>query len=242
MAGYGPRVRGVMCGRFTQGFSWDDLIELFGPLDSPPVDLRPRYNVAPGQPVAAIRDGPNRRRLAMLRWGLVPPWAADPGSGHRFINARAETVREKPAFRAAFRARRCIIPADGFFEWRREGERRQPWLFAMGNRRPFALAGLWESWTAPPEAGLPGLFDDQPPSDPLETCTIVTTEANDVVRPVHHRMPVILASGAARAWLAGGDVPLVPFPDSAMTSVRVSTMVNSARHDDLRCIEPVAAG
>ena len=242
MAGYGPRRRTVMCGRFTQGFSWDDLIELFGPLDGPPVDLRPRYNVAPGQQVAAIRGERDERRLAMLRWGLVPPWAADPGIGYRLINARAETVHEKPSFRAAFRARRCIIPADGFFEWKREGERRQPYLFATGNRRPFALAGLWESWTAPSEAELPGLFDDQPSNDPLETCTILTTEANGVVRPVHHRMPVILDSGAAGAWLAGGDVALAPFPDGAMTSVRVGTLVNSARHDDSRCIEPLTAG
>ncbi len=231
-----------MCGRFTQSFSWDDLIELFGALNGPPVDLKPRYNVAPGQQVAAIRGERDGRCLAMLRWGLVPPRAADPGIGHRLINARAETVREKPSFRAAFRAQRCIVPADGFFEWKREEGQRQPYLFTTRYRRPFALAGLWESWTAPPEAGLPGLFDDRPSSNPLETCTILTTEANGVVGPVHHRMPVILDPEAAGTWLAGDDVPLTPFPDRAMTSVRVSTLVNSAHHDDPRCIEPIAAG
>ena len=231
-----------MCGRFTQVFSWDDLLELFGPLDGPPVDLAPRYNVAPGQQVAAIRRERDARRLKMLRWGLVPPWAGDPGIGHRLINARAETVREKPSFRAAYRARRCIVPADGFFEWKREGERRRPWLFAMGNRQPFALAGLWESWTPAPDTGLPGLFDDPRPGDALETCTILTTGANGVVHPVHHRMPVILEPAAAGAWLNGREVPLAPFPEAAMTSVMVSTLVNSARHDDPRCIEPVAAG
>ena len=231
-----------MCGRFAQGFSWDDVLALFGPLDALPADSAPRYNVAPGQQVAAIRRAGDARRLTMLRWGLVPSWARDPGIGNRLINARAETVREKPSFRAAYRARRCIIPADGFFEWQREGERRQPWLFAMGNRQPFALAGLWESWTPPPDAGLPGLFDEPRPGGALETCTILTTEANGVVRPVHHRMPVILDPGAAGAWLSGGEVPLAPFPEAAMTSFRVSPLVNSARHDDPRCIEPLAAG
>lgn len=228
-----------MCGRFTQTFAWDDIAHQLGPLDGPPMNLEPRYNVAPSQRVVAVRNAGSARSAVMLRWGLIPPWAGDPGIGHKLINARSETVREKPSFREAFVSRRCVIPADGFFEWQREGGGRQPHLFTMDDRRPFALAGLWERWTPP--ARPPGLFGDEEPGQPIQSCTILTTTANPVVAPVHHRMPVILEAGSVGAWLDGGEVPLAPFPGERMTSVRVSPLVNSPHNDDRRCIEPVAA-
>ncbi len=228
-----------MCGRFTQGFSWDGLATLFGPLEGPPLNLRPRYNVAPGQDVVALRRGRAAPAPAMLRWGLVPAWAEGPETGRGLINARAETARGKPSFRAAFESRRCAIPADGFFEWRREGTGRQPYLFAMTDRRPFALAGLWERWT--PSPGRAGLLAGLDPGPPLETCAVLTTEANALVAPVHHRMPAILDPGAVDDWLAGREIALGPFPAREMAATRVGTRVNSARHDDPRCIEPAAA-
>lgn len=228
-----------MCGRFTQSFSWDDLAAPFGSIEGPPLDLRPRYNVAPGQDVTALRRAGTGLAPATLRWGLVPAWAEDPKTGQGPINARAETARGKPSFRDAFASRRCVIPADGFFEWRREGAGRQPYLFAMTDRRPFALAGLWERWTPPP--GRAGLLPGIDPGRPLETCAVLTTEANALVAPVHHRMPVILGPEAVGDWLAGREIPLGPFPARGMAATRVGARVNSARHDDPRCIAPVAA-
>ena len=137
-----------MCRRFTQRLSWRELHELLG-LIGPAQNVRPRYNVAPGQTIAAVRSGKDGRRLSMLRWGLIPAWAKEPNIGYKLINARAETAHEKPSFRAAFRARRCLIPADGFYEWARagKGKAKQPWLFGMKGGGGFAFAGLWESWT-----------------------------------------------------------------------------------------------
>ena len=152
-----------MCGRFTQRMSWRELHELMD-LVGTPLNLRPRYNAAPSQDVAVIRSGDpgsrsgasGGRTLAMLRWGLIPAWAKDPAIGHRLINARSETAAEKPSFRAAYRHRRCLIPADGFYEWRREGKTRQPWLFGLQGGAPFVFAGLWERWTVPAGAALTG--------------------------------------------------------------------------------------
>jgi len=178
-------------------------------------------------------DGPLSRRLDLLRWGLIPFWAKDPGIGARMINARAETVAEKPAFRAAFRRRRCLIPADGFYEWRREGPRKQPYHFRLPDGGPFAMAGLWERWS--PEG-----------ADPIETCTILTTDANDVVRPVHHRMPVILLPEAYETWLdpdvddRGALAPLlVPLAGDAIVGHAVSTHVNAPVNDDPTCVDPL---
>ena len=143
-----------MCGRFTQRFSWQqvhDYMNLLGP----PVELRPRYNVAPGQDLAAIRAHPDGRRLSMLRWGLLPSWAKDPNIGYRMINARAETVAGKPAYRAAYQARRCLIPADGFYEWVRRGAVKQPFLIELGDGRLMGFAGLWERWRIPDNIVLP---------------------------------------------------------------------------------------
>ena len=227
-----------MCGRFTQRFSLSEIQELLG-LAGPAANLRPRYNVAPGQEVAAVRAEGGERRLSMLRWGLIPAWAGDPKIGYRTINARAETAAEKPSFRAAWRARRCLIPADGFYEWARSGKGRQPWLFEPAGGGAFAFAGLWERWTVRAGAALPGTLAELAPGDAVETCTILTTSANALVARVHHRMPVVLPPDALDPWLAGETVELGPYPAEAMTACPVSTLVNKAANDDPRCVEPV---
>ena len=209
-------------------------------LIGPPLNLRPRYNVAPSQDVAVVCAAEEGRTLAMLRWGLIPAWAKDPAIGHRLINARSETVAEKPSFRSAFRHRRCLIPADGFYEWRREGKTRQPWLFGLRDGAPFVFAGLWERWTVPAGAALTGSLAERSPGDAVETCTILTTAANDTVAQVHGRMPVILPPDVWDAWLAGEEVPLGPYPADDMTAWPVSTHVNRPANDDPRCVEPIS--
>ena len=236
-----------MCGRFTQRMTWRELHERMD-LIGAPLNLRPRYNVAPSQDIAVVRaaepgsgSGPDDgRTLAMLRWGLIPAWAREPNIGYKLINARAETAAEKPFFRSAWRHRRCMIPADGFYEWKREGKTRQPWLFGLQDGAPFAFAGLWECWTVPQGAPLTGSLAERGPGDTVETCTILTTAANETVAPVHGRMPVILPRDAYGPWLAGEDVPLAPYPADAMTAHPVSTLVNRPANDDPRCVEPVA--
>lgn len=225
-----------MCGRFTLTQSGQVLMEELG-LISIPEDYRPRYNIAPGQPILAARDGDEGRKGAMLKWGLVPPWAKDPSIGNRMINARSETVGEKPSFRRAFDRRRCIIPADGFYEWRKEGKRKIPVRFRMRDGRPFAFAGLWEAWRPPDGQG-----------ETLFTCTILTTDANELVQPVHDRMPVILTERSLDLWL-DRDVPgegvaslLRPYPAEEMEAYEVSTRVNYVANDDPELIEPVQGG
>ena len=228
-----------MCGRFTQRLSWRELHELLG-LIGPAQNLRPRYNVAPAQTIAAVRASREGRTLSMFRWGLIPAWAREPNIGYRLINARAETAHEKPSFRAAFRARRCLIPADGFYEWAKaRGRPKQPWLFQMKEGAGFAFAGLWESWRVPGGLALTGSLAELAPGDVLETCTILTTQANETVAPVHHRMPVILPAEAYDPWLAGESVPLAPYSAGAMTAHPVSTLVNKPANDDERCVEAV---
>ncbi len=223
-----------MCGRFIQSCSSEEAAELFD-LEEIPEDLPPRYNIAPTQLAAVVRNE-DVRQLRMLRWGLIPNGAPDPSIGNRLINARAETAGVRPSFRDAFRARRCLIPVDGFFEWERLGRRRQPWLFRMREGGPFALAGLFERWRPPPG------FLDAAGSEHLETFTILTTEANRVVGRIHDRMPVIVPPAAFGDWLGGGEVPLGPYPPEAMTGFRVSPLVNSPANDDPRCVEPLAGG
>jgi len=218
-----------MCGRFNLTASGEEIAEAFDLGEAP--ELAPRYNIAPTQPVAVVRleAGTGRRRLGALRWGLVPEGAPETDRGH--INARAETAWQKPSFREAFARRRCLIPATGFYEWQRTtASKRRPWLFALGSGRPFAFAGLWE---------LPARDGASP------TCTILTTEPNDVTRPVHDRMPVILSPDGYARWLdpKPGDAValrplLVPFPAGAMTARPVSTAVNNARFDDPACLDP----
>lgn len=205
-----------------------------------PRNLRPRYNVAPGQDIAVVRAADGGRSLAMLRWGLIPAWAKDPAIANRLINARSETVAEKPSFRIAYRRRRCLIPADGFYEWQRLGRVRQPWLFGLRDGTPFAFAGLWERWTAPESAVLTNSLAGSELGDTIETCTILTTAANETIAAVHGRMPVILPSAVYGPWLAGEEVPLVPWPAAEMTARPVSTLVNRPANDDPRCVEPVS--
>ena len=176
----------------------------------------------------------------MLRSGLVPSWAEDRAIGHRLINARAETVRTTPAFRSAFKQRRCLVLADGFYEWQREGRRRRPYHFRRPDTKPFAFAGLWEAWRdrAEPEG--------EPAGEPLRTCALLTTRANEVVAPVHHRMPVILPPDAYGAWMdpatpaAAAHALLVPAPAGELVAYPVSARVNSPEHDDPSLVEPLA--
>ena len=219
-----------MCGRFNQTASGEEVAEAFG-LDEAP-ELAPRYNIAPTQPVAVIGIQPKtgRRGLALLTWGLIPRDAL--GKERGFINARSETAFEKPAFSEAFARRRCLIPATGFYEWQKlDARRRQPWLIRLAAPGPFAFAGLWE-----PAAAVPGA---------KPTCTILTTEPNELARRVHDRMPVILDPADYTQWLDPAGVvaaevrPLLrSFPAAAMTAYPVSTRVNNPAFDDPACLAP----
>ncbi len=229
-----------MCGRFTLRASSEDVAAFFE-TNGPVPELRPRYNVAPSQPVAAVRAEKTSRELAMLRWGLIPRWAKDPAIGFRLINARAETAHEKPAFRDAFAARRCLIPADGFYEWQRRGERRHPWFIGAKTGGVFAFAGLWERWRVRADARLGGTLADARPGDTVETCTILTTAASALLAPIHDRMPMILPRDAFGPWLAGETVTLDPYPSEALSAHRVSSLVNHPENDDPRCVEPSTA-
>ena len=219
-----------MCGRFKLAATSRFVAEHFDLAEVP--FLEPRYNVAPGQTVLVVRPSSGARQLAALHWGLVPSWAKDVKIGYRLLNARCETVEEKPAFRAAFRKRRCLIPADGFFEWQKTGRKKQPFLFQV-NDGLFAFAGLWEHW-------------QNSDGETLESCTILTTEANELVRPLHDRMPVIVAPADYASWLepqvvAEEEVDRLfrPFAATAMTAMAVNPWVNDARHEGPLCIEPV---
>ncbi len=221
-----------MCGRYTLSTPAGRLAEEFR-VDEGAVEIPPSYNIAPTQEVAAVLAEGDRRRLEMLRWGLVPSWADDPEIGARMINARSETAAEKPSFRSAFRNRRCLIAADGFYEWKRENGGKQPYYFRMQDGRPFAFAGLWESW-------------DKGGDGPLRTCAILTTRANSVLDGIHDRMPVILPHDAYNAWLDPdadkeelGEL-MIPYPGDDLETYPVSRFVNSPRNNDERCIEPAA--
>jgi putative SOS response-associated peptidase YedK len=180
-----------MCGRFTLRTPQSVLVKQFA-LEAEPT-LVPRYNIAPSQPIAVVRalsqeSTAASRELVKLRWGLVPSWAQDPSIGNQLINARSETAAAKPAFRSAMRHRRCLIPADGFYEWKKIGKQKQPYFIRRPDDKPFAFAGLWDRWT-------------DPEGRPLETCTILTTDANELLRPLHNRMPVIVEPADYAAWL-----------------------------------------
>lgn len=222
-----------MCGRFTlTASSYTQLALDFSVDVVPDVVYQPRYNIAPSQPVLAIVSHGEQRRLGHLRWGLVPSWAKDPSIGYKMINARSETVHEKPSFRQAFAHRRCLILADGFFEWDRSTSPRQPHYFFLPERKPFAFAGLWETWRA------------SQTDAPLHTCTIITREANDAVKPIHERMPVLFEPDLAAAWLT--DVSLTELKGLLQTSTSkgllsypVSTLVNSPKNESSECIQPL---
>jgi putative SOS response-associated peptidase YedK len=217
-----------MCGRFAFYSPSEAAAALFGVSAS--VEVQPRYNIAPTQFIAAIRDGENREReLVMLRWGLVPFWARDPSIGNKMINARAETVAEKPAYRAAYRHRRCIVLADGFYEWCKEGDAKTPYFISLASGEPFALAGLWENWT------------DKESGESLQTTTLITTTANDFMTPLHHRMPVILESNTAGEWLAGSTDLLddVAAITPALQAWPVDRRVNNARNEGEELVSAV---
>ena len=224
-----------MCGRLTQRLTWHEIHALLS-LAGPAANLRPRYNLAPSQNAAVVRNDAGERRLSMLRWGLIPPWAKDPGVGHKLINARAETAAVKPAFRAAFSKRRCLIPVDGYYEWRREGSVRQPWLITRRDGGPMAFAGLWERWRVPEGTVLRGSLAERRPGNVVETFTVLTTEASATMCALHHRMPVILPSEEFGAWLTGDDVQLGPVPEDWLAMHRVGLRVNNPRNDDPECV------
>ncbi len=218
-----------MCGRFTLRTPQYTL-PLFG---VKPAGLLPQFNIAPSQQVLVIRHNPltQGRELASLRWGLIPAWAEDPQIGNRHINARAETAAAKPTFRQAFKAGRCLVPADGFYEWRRINRHKQPYFIALKDGRPFAFAGLWERWQR----------DDRQ----IDSCAILTTEANELVASLYHRMPVILAPEDFDRWLdpAIQDAAalahlLCPYPAAEMIAHPVSKLVNSPANNLAECIAP----
>jgi putative SOS response-associated peptidase YedK len=219
-----------MCGRYSLIATVDQLLEEFDLADAG--ELEARYNIAPSEHIPVIRVREGVRRLDSLKWGLVPSWAKDPEIGHRMINARAETVSEKPSFRAALKRRRCIIPATGFFEWKRDGKKKIPYYFRAKSGPLFGLAGLWEHWEG--EDGL------------LETCTIITTTANTLVGKIHDRMPVILKKSNYSAWLdIGGEITggvgevFSPYPEGEIDAYEVSGEVNSPKAEGSNLVEPV---
>ncbi len=221
-----------MCGRFALIVDASVLAEVFEV--EPPDLLRPRFNIAPTQTVPVVRAGREApRELAEVRWGLVPSWAKDEKIGARMINARGETVAEKPSFRSAAKGRRCLVPASGFYEWAETGGGKQPHFIHFADARPFAFAGLWERWH---KGGCA----------PLETFTIITTTPNSVVAEIHDRMPVILRAETWDEWLAPAPLPderlaelLAPHPPEGMEAYPVSRHVNSPRNDDPECIARV---
>ena len=191
--------------------------------------IRKRFNIAPTQEAPVVRaTAQGAREVAMLRWGLVPFWAKDPAIGNRMINARAETVAEKPAFRAAYRRRRCLVLADGFYEWHREGSVKIPWYISLASEEPFAFAGLWENWRS------------KETDESLQTATLITTQANDFLAPLHHRMPVILDADRAERWLAGDDelVATATRDSPRLRAWPVDRRVNNARNEGDELIEP----
>ena len=226
-----------MCGRYSFTLPPDAIRELFRVMTG--LNLRPRYNIAPTQEAPVIGlDETGERALKMYRWGLVPRWSKTLPTSAPMINARAESIAEKPAFRDAFRKRRCLVPADGFFEWNKDkssGDRR-PWRIFAADRPGFAFAGIWEAWRDPAGGA------DAPV---IRSFAIVTTAANDRVAPIHDRMPVILARADEDAWLAAGtpaerlQALLVPYPPELTGYYRVDARVNSVRNDDPDCIKPL---
>ena len=222
-----------MCGRFTRKENFQQLAKLLGLRQTP--QLPPRYNIAPSQLIACVRANPESQEneCVQLKWGLVPSWAKDPSIGHKMINARAETVAEKPSFRKAFQQRRCVILADGFYEWKREEKEKQPYYIHFTDNRPFVFAGIWERWETGGDA-------------PLESCAIITTGPNALMEPIHHRMPVILHPQNYADWL-GSTRPdfstlnaiLQPYSAESLEAYPVSPLVNNPRHDTLLCVKPL---
>jgi putative SOS response-associated peptidase YedK len=215
-----------MCGRYTLRSRGS--AKFYGVPSSELPFWVPRYNIAPSQDVPVILERGAERELALFQWGLIPSWSKEPKG---FINARAETLQEKPSFSESFQRRRCLIPADGFFEWVRSRRSKQPYYFQMKDESPFAFAGIWDKW--------------QRDGVNITSCAIITTTPNELLATIHDRMPVILNTEAQEGWLRSDDKPtelrhlLVPFPESEMTSFPVSPDVNHPQVDDSRLVEPI---
>jgi putative SOS response-associated peptidase YedK len=228
-----------MCGRYTVTSSGETIADLFDLSEVPQLPLR--YNLAPTQeaPIVRVASPGGARELALLRWGLIPYWAKEAAIGNKMINARAESVAEKPAYRFSFKKKRCLVVADGFYEWKKEGKGKQPYLIRRSDRKPFAFAGLWSTWRDPQareDGGAP----------PVETFTILTTAANEVLKPLHDRMPVVVRPEDFALWLdpvvddAARLTPLLaPAPADGWETVPVSRSVNSPAHDAADCVEPL---
>lgn len=220
-----------MCGRFTLRSKASDVAKAFSLLDVPELPLR--YNIAPTQAVPIVRLGDDgNRSLALAHWGLIPSWADDPAIGNRMINARADTVATKPSFRTAFKKRRCLLVADGFYEWQKTDGKKQPYYIRLKDGAPFGFAGLWERWERDGKA--------------IESCAIITTDANELMEPIHNRMPVIISPDAYEVWLdPAAQEPerlqrlLSPYPAAELTAYPVSTVVNNPRNEQASCIEKV---
>ena len=223
-----------MCGRYSLIADIQDLARQFE-FDGTGFENSPRYNVAPTQSVLTVTYG-EERRAECMRWGLIPSWAKDASIGNRMINARRETVAQKPSFRSALQRRRCLVLADGFYEWQKVGKSKRPMRIVLKSREPFAFAGLWETWR-------------NPAGETVRSCTIITTAANDLLRPIHERMPVILPRELEEFWL-DGDVTdaaaltdvLSPYPNEAMEVYQVSPLVNKATNNGADLIVPVGGG
>ena len=221
-----------MCGRYSLHTPPEELLEHFGLTALP--EWEPRYNIAPTQDVPIVRQDGDGRTLTLVRWGLIPFALDAPPAGAPLINARSETVDTKPSFRWAFRRRRCLVPADGFFEWKKDGRARHPYYVTLASGRPFAFAGVWDRWVP----------DDR---DPVESCTILTTEPNQVAKPLHDRMPVILPPSVYDRWLASeAEVEslhglLVPFDSGEMIAYPVDRYVNKTDNEGPACIARISA-
>lgn len=221
-----------MCGRYTLRARLNRLLEIYAAESQ--IEWEPRYNIAPTQDVVAIRhaEDSDQREAVLLRWGLIPPWADDPKIGNRMINARSETIAEKPSFKSPLKRRRCLVVADGFYEWRKEGKAKQPYFIHMKDDQPFAFAGLWQRW--------------KKDNLTIESCTIITTAANQLMSPLHDRMPAILSPPDFDTWL-NPDIedpeeltPLLDaYPDEEMDLYPVSTAVNTWKGDSPEYVEPI---
>jgi putative SOS response-associated peptidase YedK len=222
-----------MCGRYAITSAPEAIRALFRYDERP--NFPPRYNVAPTQPIPIVRLNEGKREFALVRWGLIPSWVNNPKTFSLLINARGESVIDKPAFRAAMRRRRCLIPADGFYEWKPVGERKRPYFVRLKSGRPLAFAGLWETWTGPN-------------GEEMDSAAIVTTNANRALAAIHERMPVIVPPEAFDLWLDCGkvDAPtaaalIAPAPEGLLDVYEVSTAVNRVANDDARLVAPLAA-
>tara|TARA_Y100001960_G_C14703121_1_gene842820 strand:- start:932 stop:1600 length:669 start_codon:yes stop_codon:yes gene_type:complete len=220
-----------MCGRYTQYSTWDELVAYFDVIPTMAPNLQARYNIAPTQAAPVVRLGISGRKLSSVCWSLVPSWSKEPRSKYNMINARLESVTEKSPFRSAFKSRRCLVPADGWYEWKTEEDGKQPYYIQPEARGPFAFAGIWERWQ-----GAESAFD---------SFAILTTEASKPLQTIHHRMPVVITERSRFGSWIDPETPqddlsaLLDMSDIAFKQVAVNSAVNNARHDALDCIEPM---